>query len=425
MSGSTALDDSGVIADVTITSRKPPIGGMTVIVGGMTLTDWVSGEVTRHMKEISGSFTLTYVDDLRAVQAGLSVFSGSAPVVREGRSVQIKLDGELVLDGWIDEIELEQSATELRATIEGRDKTGDLVDCAAAPNGPGEFTNIDLLGVAQAVCKPFGISVRADTDMGDPFPRLAVGPHEKALAFLEKAARQRSVLLASDGVGGLLLTTAGTTQGSPLVVGVNVTSARTSGSWRQRFSDVFVKGQTDSRARRAGRAAALDHDSAPAGSAPSVPDPDEASTALIAGHAKDTDIDRWRPTVRLTRTQSGASSAQTQAEWAVRVERGQSRSLHYRMPGWRSFDKQELFRPNTVCAVYDPYSGIDDTMLIAGVTYQSGPEGVFTEIDLVGVTAYDRINEADRRRQRHRGKPRGGPLDGSAPSIDPDSDEEE
>jgi hypothetical protein len=53
-------------------------------------------------------------------------------------------------------------------------------------------------------------------------------------------------------------------------------------------------------------------------------------------------------------------------------------------------------------------------MLIAGVNYIMGPQGMNTVLRLVGVTAYDRVNEASRKRGPHERKEK-KPLDASWP----------
>ena len=289
------------------------------------------------------------------------------------------------------------------------------MDCAALPRGPAEFHGVDLLHVAQTVCAPFGISVRAETDVGEAFERLAVAPHETALAFLEKAARQRSVLLVSDGVGGLLLTKGGSTQGpAALTIPGNVQAVEFKDSEQGRFSDVFVKGQTDGH-KTHGPTPALDSTVVPIDDDSSAPPPSatitQAATVLMTGYAMDPEITRWRPTVRLTRTQSGMSTTQEQAEWAVRVARGLGTQLTYSVLGWRAGPQNTLWRPNQVVDVVDPWSGLDKPMLISGVRYRYGAEGETAQLSLVGVTAFDRINEAQKRRQRSTPNAVNKPLD--------------
>jgi prophage tail gpP-like protein len=131
----------------------------------------------------------------------------------------------------------------------------------------------------------------------------------------------------------------------------------------------------------------------------------------MTGHARDPEITRWRPDVRLTRTQSGMSTTQEQAEWAVRVARGLGTKLTYTVLGWRAGPDKKLWRPNQVVQVVDPWSGIDKKMLISAVRYRYGAEGEITLLTLVGVTAFDRINEAEKRRHRTTRNAVNRPLD--------------
>ena len=386
---------------------------VTLKVDGAAFRQWTAVEIGRDLKDISGGFRLDYTDEGRAKQA-LPNMIAAAPffrIVRAGMPCTIAIDGELVLVGYIDDVTVGWTGRQLTARVQGRDKTGDLVDCAALPEGPAEFRNVDLLHVARLVCAPFGITVRAEIDVGEPFERLSINPHETALAFLEKAARQRTALLVSDGVGGLLITRGGKGNGpAALTVPGNIQEAEFASSWRGRFSDVYVKGQTDAHGRRHGLAPALDHTAVPPGSPPAPPPATaattEASTILMTGHARDPEITRHRPTVRLTRSQSGMSTTQEQAEWAVRVERGLGDVLTYSVLDWRAgtVDPKTklaaLWRPNEVVPVVDPWADIDKPMLIAGVSYSEGREGLKTRLRLAGVTAFDRINEAEKRKHR-------------------------
>lgn len=383
---------------------------VSLTVGGAQLARFTKVSISRDLSDISGGFSLDCVDVARAM-AALPVNLDRPPffpMIREGMACTVAIDGEVVLVGHIDDADPVYNATSMNLRICGRDATGDLVDCAALPNGPAEFRGVDLLHVAQIVCAPYGISVRAETDVGPPFERLAVRPHEDALPFLEGAARQRAVLLVSDGVGGLLLTRGGNSRGpARLAFGDNIVQAQGKFSWRHRFSDYFVKGQTDASARRRHRGAALGHAVAPAAGEPAAntgASADEAVTILPVGHARDPQITRWRPTVRLTRSQSGMTSTQEQAEWALRVARGEGETLTYSVLDWRAGPKRALWRTNQLVAVQDPYADIDRDMLIAGVAYEFGEQGAVTQLRVCGVSAFDRINEAEKRRHRNTDK---------------------
>ncbi len=409
-------------------SSAPVTTRVTLKIGSYTFTRFREVRIERDLQQIAGRFHVKCVDEARlaaALQAFLGT-SGDTPAIDPGLRCEIALDGDTVLIGWIDKPRFQWSALSIECDFTGRDRTGDLVDCAALPYGPSEFRNVDLLHVANVVCQPFGIPVRADVDIGAPFDVLAQHPHQTAMQFLESASRQRAVLLTSDGVGGLLLTRGGNTRGpAPLEMGGNIHAAEAEIDWSHRFSDYFVKGQT--KRGRGGIAAPLDHTVVPLSATPppaATPGPaskTEASGIVMTGHAVDPEITRWRPTVRMVRTQSGMSTVQEQAEWMLRVARGQSEQLHYDVLDWRAGDDNALWKPNQVVAVWDPYAGFDKDMLIAGCDYQFGPHGTKTRLRIVGVTAYDRINEPERHRSRRSGKGAGhGPLDSKVQPLTAD-----
>lgn len=380
-------------------------GRATLTVNGQAFANWTSLTLTRDIGDIAGKFQIEVFDAARAA-AGMPASPAASPLpaaIGRRQACAIALDGETALTGWIDGMEGEWSGTSIKTSISGRDKTGDLADCAAAPNGPAEWRGVNLLQVARQVCAPFGITVRAETDVGAPFTRLALNPHESALSLLEKAARQRGVLLVSDGVGGLVLTTGGrATAAADIRVGGNVQAARFHFDDTRRFSDLYVKGQSEKAAgRRTASGPPLGHDYLPTAS-PTLPAAGasaiESGGIQMTGHAVDQEVTRYRPGVVMTKTQSGTSTVQQQAEWRMRVARGLSTGLTYTVLDWRAGAARALWRPNTVARVWDPWAGIDDLMLIRGVCYRMAEKQITTDLQVVGITAFDRVDEATPKR---------------------------
>ena len=385
---------------------------VTVRINDVAFDQVVAVRIERDLQNIAGTFQVTLVDEARirdALIAQIGQPTRNGPI-NPGDAIRIDIDGEPVLIGWIEVPSFDWSGNQIRATVRGRDKTGDLVECAALPDGPDEFRNVDLLQVAQAVCAKFGIGVKQEVDIGAPYVRLSKHRHMTALAFLESAARQRSVLLVSDGIGNLLLTRAGSTRApAALAIGDNVQHIDVSYDWTQRFSDYYV---LQSYGAPRGGSPAMTPATAPSDGSGDPPASPGSRTAAEApaigtmGHAIDPDVKRWRPTVRYTRSQSGMSSVQEQAEWMARVAKGQSDKVVLTVLGYRAGDDNALWRPNAVASVWDPYSGIDRDMLIAGVAYLFDQQGMRTELRVAGLSAYDRINEAERSRRRGHGRGR-------------------
>lgn len=376
---------------------------VTLTVGGVAYSGWKTVSIARDLRDISGKFSLANFDAGRAAAAFPGSVRGAvpSPVLRR-QACTLAIDGETVLDGWIDQISGDTGAKELGTSFAGRDRTGDLADCAGVPNGPAEWHGATILQIAQQLCAPFGIRVAAQAPVGAPFRRLAVAAHESVLATIEKAARQRGLLVLSDGVGGLLLTDGGRTAApADLRCPGNARRTRFRFDDTKRFSDIYVKGQSEKAAGTRGPGGPpIGHDYAP-GPIATPPNAQAAESAgiLMTGHAVDPDVTRYRPTVRMVRTQSGGASVQQQAEWAVRVARGESTELTYTVLDWRAGAANALWRPNTVVRVTDPFAGIDDRMLIRAVKYRVGPDGEHpdtpvTEIDVVGLTAFDQAPKA-------------------------------
>ncbi|GAB0119485.1 hypothetical protein Acid7E03_35570 [Acidisoma sp. 7E03] len=448
---------------------------MKLEIDGNAFTMWTRSEVTRDLQDIAGSFIFDY-DDLErfdgtgaiaqpdpAVRAEVvASVQVAQEAIRNGQPVTITLDGETVLIGWIEDIRLELREDRLVASISGRDATGDLVDCTANPTGPAEYRNIDLLSFCQAIAKPFGITVTSQVSTGDPFDTIALDASEPAMAAIEKVARQRAVLVTSDGVGGLVLTGPGTTRGpAPLVQGPggNVHYVAMIDSWRCRASDYYVKAQFESHLAPA--APRLDATVVPFGTSappPPVPDADtlqsNATTAItLVGHAIDPEINRYRPMVWLGKTQSRASVAaqntppvidpnnvtaaevialgrrhggrrrrkpmrprtdatpwtvQDQAEWRRRTQIALGSERTYEVVGWRAGSDMRLWRPNELVQVNDSFTLINADRLVAAVTYLDGEDGARTRLRVVLPDLYDLKGDIDtsnrsagRRRAHH------------------------
>jgi prophage tail gpP-like protein len=371
------------------------------MVGGHMFDRWTAGEVDKDLRNISGGFMMEYLDTGRVAQAVSPDIDIMKPfqIIKPDMPYSVLLDGELVQKGWIDQIKLKDDADELHAQVSGRDVCGDLIDCAAAPNGPVEWRGLTVLQIAQKICAPFGLTVRADVDVGAPFPVFGIQLDEQAMSAIERGARQRGLLMVSDGVGGLVLTVGGNTRAPDrLARGVNIFGSEYTSNWCQRYSDYYVKGQTNQSNQRAGATAAMTPDTVPTSTDEAIADAQdtaEASTIVVTGHAIDPEVTRYRPIVRSVKTQSGSASAQAQAEWALRVSRGMSETLNYTVKGWRAGPQLKLWVTNQVAAVNDQYLDLNKDMLISGVRYRFSNKGVTTLLRIAGRTAFDRINESE------------------------------
>jgi prophage tail gpP-like protein len=106
------------------------------------------------------------------------------------------------------------------------------------------------------------------------------------------------------------------------------------------------------------------------------------------------------------------ATAATQAAWAVRVARSAGRTATYTVADWRAGPARELWRPNTIVTVDDPYTGLTEEMLLAGLTYQWTPAGARTRLRVIGRHALDLVAETEAPRPQLTGRaaPRRAPV---------------
>lgn len=376
-------------------------------IGGAIFDEWTRVEVTRSLDDISAGFSVELRDAARSMAswpfASLVALRNSPDRWSE---VTLSIDGQPVLVGWIDEIDPHADEGEVSVTVTGRDKSGDLVDCAATVDGPAEFRNVTVLQVAKKICEPFGITVKADVDVGAPFDRVAIDPGETAMSAIEKLARQRALVVTSDGIGGLVLTQTGKQRAAgALIFPGNVKGSSAASRAQERFSEYVVKGQAEKAAGGRTTSTYLDATAEPLTTDPADRAAKQAAReeagVTIAGRAKDEEVRRYRPIVSLGRTQLDAKSAQKQADWMMRTARGRSDEIEHVVRDYGIAGA--LWRPNTLSLVDDSFLSVHRDMLIAVVTYAYDEGGSSTRLRLTGPEAYDLEPESDRGENHKRG----------------------
>lgn len=347
-----------------------------LVVGGVVHRGWRSMKATLSLDAPSAKFTLELAERWSDDPA-------EAPrTVKPGAACQLRLDGDVVVDGHIDAVEVQYDDRSHVLTVVARDKLGDLVDCAAVLDGPHEFAGLRLHEIAARIAAPFGVTVQAEVDPGPLFPRFAVQPGETAWEAIERAAKARGILLAGSGAGVLRLTRATEAQpaAGPIELGVNVLRCNGGFDHSGRHSLVCVRGQAEG-----GGTAAGVHD--PAGA------PAPGASGLLAARSQARQVDeaigRYRPRVVVAETAGAAQSFADRAAWEVRAAAGRSVRVQYTLPGWRGASGA-LWRTMTLARVKDRFLGVDADLLISGVVFSLTPQGgSLTEVEVTLPDAYD------------------------------------
>lgn len=331
---------------------------LVLTVDGQRYAGWMGLRLSRGVEQVAGGFELTLTERFD----GLT----TPRPIRAGQKASVSIDGQRVIQGWIDVVAPSYDATSHTLGVSGRDATGDLVDCAAICKA-GSYSGRTLAQIAKDLCAPFKVAVIVQADVGAPFADWRIEPGETVIDNLDRAARYRGVLLMSDGQGNLVITQPGELKApAALELGKNIEQAAGHSSLQQRFAEYIVKAQQAGTDMMFGEAAA-------------------APTA----RALDAAIGRYRPTVIIAEDQANAGSCKTRAQWQRSIAAARGNQVVYTVSGWLA--NGQLWQPNALVDVHDRFLGIDETRLISQVDFSLDEQGERTELTVVGRHAYDPI----------------------------------
>lgn len=263
--------------------------------------------------------------------------------------------------------------------MDGRSKTADLVDCSALIDG-GEFRDSTFAAICRSVAQPFGVDVLDRAEVGRiVIPTEAADQTEKCFEFIERLARQASVLLTDDPSGRLVITRASADRCSSEIREGDFIAATLMMQVEKRFDRYIVKGQLPampswiaSFAREAGAARQPGGDARP---------------NVTSNEVRDAAVPRYRPFVMQAEGNANAAQARARAIWQARRDAALSLTLKILMPGWRQADGR-LWQINEVVPVDISSLGVQDDMLIASVSHTLDKEGRRTLLTLGLPNAY-------------------------------------
>lgn len=328
-------------------------------IGGSAYVGWTSIRLTKSLEQLAHSFAISLTD--RWV-AGETV---EPHAVQAGQSCSIVVADKPLINGYVDTDRKDYDAGSRRISINGRSKTGDLVDCSSVYK-TGKWRNQRLLNIAKNLCDPFKINVWAnpEVDLGSRM-NLSIEEGESVFNTLERAARMRGVLLLTDTNGDLFFDRVSTTRiATVLEFGVNIKQSSYSNNWATRHSEYTIKSQAAGGDNLFGAAA-----------------------AQIKRSVTDEAITRYRP-IRLTaENESSGSELKKRVTWERNTRAGRSKRVSYTVQGWRHTDG--FWAPNQLVQVKDPQQRIDDQLLVASVTFtRSESEGTISQLELAQPEAF-------------------------------------
>lgn len=332
-------------------------------INGVVYGGWKMARIERGIEQIAGSFELGVSERWPGQDAPRQI--------KRGERCELLADGETVITGWVDDARPSYADTQHDFQVNGRDATGDLVDCAAIHKS-GQWVSSTLDRVVRDLCAPFNIAVAVDASPIAPLPgSFSINDSETAYECIERACRMCAVLPVSDGKGGLVLTRAKDTRPvAELVEGVNILAASGEFGMKERYSQYIVKGQDR-------------------GSDDNLDAPETHSQ--VRAEAADSSIARYRPLIVLAESHGPHATYKDRATWERNVRRGRSSRATVTVQGWRSPDGR-LWQPNTMVHLKSPWLGVDAELLVASVALTLDEQnGTRAELRLCGREAFDLV----------------------------------
>lgn len=330
---------------------------LRLAIDGTLYGGWTKVRIQRSIEQLADTFELQVTERWPG--------QSERRPIRAGQACEIKIDGKVVITGYVDDVAPVYDARQHTLSVVGRSRLGDLVDCSP---GPRNFVDQTLPQIAKRLLQPFGIGVVVDTDAGGKFfgqQKLSV--EQTVFEFLAARARTRGVLLISNSDGDLVIARAGSRRTSvALELGKNILRASGRHSVRDRFGEYVILGQgfTDD-------------------------DNDAESQSGLRGVAVDSVIgrQRYRPQTVLANGPTTALECRQRAEWERSRAFGRSQGIVYTVNGWGHAGG--LWEPNTLVRVRDDYMQIDEERLIVSAQYLLDGEGLRAELNVAPKEAYE------------------------------------
>ena len=163
------------------------------------------------------------------------------------QDVQLYIGENLVLNGTVEKVAPSLTDTSNSVNVQGRSRTGVLVDCTFEKDDTMEFKGAALDEIANTVISKFGLETSFPDGAGAIFEKAGPSsPTSTVFNFLQNLSRQRSLLMSQTPDGKLLFRRA-KTSGVPVAEliegrqGIIISTATYDGT--KRFSSYDVFGQ--------------------------------------------------------------------------------------------------------------------------------------------------------------------------------------
>ncbi|WP_277187687.1 phage baseplate assembly protein [Caballeronia sp. BR00000012568055] len=329
---------------------------VTLTVGGQSIAGWTAVRVTRGMERIPCDFDIGLTERYP---------NTTDVIVSEGDPCVLSIGGDKVITGYVDRVAEQVDAHNHALSISGRGKCEDIVDCAAQFDSF-QFQNVSTAAIAVALCRPFGINVKA-LSPGIVHPQVCLNVGESPYQVIDRLCKIAQILCYEDADGDLVIGPLSNDEAAGgFALGTNAERASYTRDMSQRFSEyrVYLVGTglfTD------------------AGQQP-----------LAEYTVADDTMPRYRPKAFIAETgDAGASVSKAHALWECNRRIGRGNVVTVTASTWRD-SAGTLYTPNTVAALAMPQLKLIDgqRFTIGEVTYRRDMGGSGCDVTLMPPDAF-------------------------------------
>ena len=338
-------------------------------VDGVSYEGWEAIRVDRSLAQVSGAFGFKATD----------IFPGQSEkwYIRMGQECQVYVNDELLITGYVDGVNIDYDAANHTFEVQGRDKTGDLVDCSFDTTDKNEWKDVSVLSIIKELCAPYGVEVTVDPSVASEVKEkvtrseneltFKINEGESVFEAIHRLISTKAILPVTYGDGKLTLTRRGTTYvHDGLESGKNVLAGSYEASDLDRYSVYIVKAQN-------------------------VGADTFSLETITHASARYTDsyVRRTRPLVMVMDKIASVAECRDRAEWEARIRAGKSRTLRYDVVGWTQ-SNGDIWPINQLVLVKDSFLDVEGGYLIEGV-FQTFDDtsGRITRLQLVPPETYD------------------------------------
>ena len=337
-------------------------------VRGQIYSGWTQATVTKSLDAIYGEATLSLT---RLNEQGPT----TVPAISIDDDARLTIDGQTRIAGYIKSRDLDINEDGFDLNIVVHDKTSRLFR-GSVVNFPAEWKSQTALQIIEAVCKPFGVTVRAEVPVGNPFEKFTAQPGDTAAKVIERVCRHRALMVYADNNGQLVITTAkaATVLASEIRFhpeNGNALSLTLSEDIQHRHNEYIC--HTQSPGSNWGT----------------------SEHSKVVGRAKDHGISSYCP-LMIIADEPGDETAMTKlATTTASINAARSERREYLMPGCKS-DDGKLWDINRKIRVIDGIEGLNATRLISKIVFAiSDSKADETTLTVIHPDAYELVAEPE------------------------------